>query len=100
MCNKITHTNKDERWKLLILAVKHAAKQKQITQREIAEITGFDRPNANRMLNCNSSITLANFIKLANSVGINLCIDIDDDIIDINSILEKAKQELKTKSSR
>lgn len=64
--------------KLLLRFVAEQAKEKGITEAQIAELTGFKQPNVHRMLSGKFSPTLDNFIRLAEAVGVYFFLDSKD----------------------
>lgn len=61
-----------EAGRMLLRFLHGEAKNKGITQEQMAIKTGFDSSNVNRMLNYRYSPTLENFLKLADSIGVRL----------------------------
>jgi len=61
-----------EAGRMLLRFLHQEAKNKGITQEQIAERSGFIKSNVNRMLNYRYSPTLENFLILADSIGIRI----------------------------
>lgn len=61
-----------EAGRMLLRFLHQEAKSKGITQDQMAERTGFDSSNVNRMLNYRYTPTIENFLKLAESIGVRL----------------------------
>lgn len=62
---------KNEQWELLVLLLKEIAEDKGISQREIAEITGFKQSAISRFFSLKFKPTLDTFLKIAKAVKIN-----------------------------
>jgi len=60
--------------KSLLKSLAELAKEKNITQQEIADKTGFARNNVSRMLKGRYPPTLDNFIRLAEAVGYDVAV--------------------------
>jgi len=61
-----------EAGRMLLRFLHQEAKNKGITQEQIAERSGFIKSNVNRMLNYRYSPTLENFLILAESIGVRI----------------------------
>ena len=68
-----------EAGRLLLRFLHQKAKSKGITQDQMAERTGFDSSNVNRMLNYRYTPTIENFLKLAESIGVRVELHLDSD---------------------
>jgi len=75
---------------MLCLYLKTEAEKKGITHQQIADITGFKRPSVSRMLLGKFSLSLENFIKLADSIGVNFFMESKDSKSDLNQQFEKS----------
>ena len=64
--------------KILLRFVADQAKEKGITQEDIAERTGFSRSNVSRMLAGRFAPTLDNFIRLAEAVEVYFFLESKD----------------------
>lgn len=84
----------DEQWKLFILILAEVAKDKKITQLEIANRTGLHPSNVNRFFSMKYAPTLPLFLKMCRAVGVNLFLDNKDSDTDFNQLFEKAMAEL------
>ncbi len=84
----------EEKWQSLVLVIKQIAKDKGITNAVIAEKTGFQQSNVNRMLNAKYPPKLDNFITLCQTVGITLFFEDKEGNTDLNLAMEKAINEL------
>ena len=60
--------------KMLCRYLGDTARERGISTYEIAEKTGFDRPNVSRMLNGHYAPTMDNFIKLCDAIGVYIFI--------------------------
>lgn len=63
---------------MLLKFVSDTAKEKGITQQEIANRTGWKRTNVNRILTGKYSPSLDNFLRLAESVGVYFFVESKD----------------------
>lgn len=79
---------------LLLNLIKELAKQKGITQEDLARKMGIEKQNINKVLNHRYSPTLKVFLQLAEAVGCNFYIQSKDDPADFNQAFEKAMLEM------
>lgn len=84
----------DEQWKLFILILREIANEKNISQEQIAEITGYQPSNISRFFSMKYSPTLPVFLKICKAVGVNLFIESKDSDTDFNQLFEKAMTQL------
>jgi transcriptional regulator with XRE-family HTH domain len=61
-----------EEMRMLLSTLKERAKEKGITEQQIADITGFIQSNVNRMFAGKYSPLWDNFIELADAVGFHI----------------------------
>lgn len=62
--------------KMLIEFVKQYAEFKGVTQKHIADATGFTQSNVSRILSAKYSPTLDNFLKIAGALNLHLDISV------------------------
>lgn len=79
---------------LLLTLIKELAKQKNLTQEDIANNMGIEKQNVNKILNHKYSPTLKVFLQLAEAVGCNFYIQSADDLTGFNQAFEKAMEEV------
>jgi len=61
-----------EEMRMLLSTLKERAKEKGITEQQIADKTGFIQSNVNRMFAGKYSPLLDNFLELADAVGLHI----------------------------
>jgi len=59
----------------LVLYLKEVAQRRGLTNQQLADKTGIDRPQINRILNGQKTPTLASFFKIADALGVRLRVD-------------------------
>ena len=84
----------DDQWKLFILIIREIAIEKNISQDQIAESTGYHPSNVSRFFKHKYAPTLQMFLKYCRAVGVNLFIESKDSDTDFNQLFEKAMTEL------
>ena len=82
---------------VLLRLLANIAAQKGLTHQDIADKTGFDRPNVTRMLNAHYMPSLNNFLKLAEVIGIYFTAEDKEDNSDMAKALEEALDYLRPK---
>ena len=58
--------------KRLLAQVKECAERRNVTQEQIAEVTGFTQSNVARILSARYSPTLDNFLKITTALDLNV----------------------------
>lgn len=81
-------------WQLFVLLLKFIAEEKGITHQQIADETGFHRPNIVRVFSLKYKPNLDMFIRIAKAVGVNFFFEDLDSNTDLNLAFEKAMDEL------
>ena len=84
----------EQHWKLLVLMLKKIAKETSITHQEIAEKTGLQKSNVTRVFSLKYCPTMANFLAIANAIGVNFFFEDKDSTVELNEIFEQAMTEL------
>ena len=92
--SEATHQNSERDWQLLVLILKQIASEKGITQEQIAEATGYQRQNVNRVFSLRYSPRLDVFINIAKAVGVNFFFEDKDGTTELDLIFEQAMTEL------
>ncbi len=64
----------EQHWKLLIDELKKKVEEKKITRDYLEQATGFKQSNISRIFSKKYGISLPNFIKLCEAVGVRLII--------------------------
>lgn len=85
--------NADIRAKKMIAALKQASDEinevtgkKNLTHQEIADKTGFAQPNISRLLSGKYDISIENYLKLADVLGVKVKLEYKGKIIDLKKI--------------
>ena len=86
--------NNEKHWQTLVLILKHIAIEKNITQDDIAEKTGLQRQNVNRIFNLHYRPRLDIFISIAQAIGVNFFLEDKESKTDLNKAFERAMEEL------
>lgn len=87
-------TQNEAHWKTLVLMLKHIAKDKGITQEQIAERTGFLQSNISRIFSLRYCPSLHIFLAIANAIEVNFFIEDKESKTELNVMLERAMTEL------
>lgn len=66
---------KKEQWEALVLLLKEISKENGITQREIAEKTGFKQSHINRVFSLRFTPTLDTFLKICRALDLDVVIE-------------------------
>lgn len=64
--------NIKHQWQQIVIRLKEAAKEKGISQIDIAKKTGLKAPNISRALNLKKCPTLPTLLLIANAVGVEI----------------------------
>lgn len=81
-------------WQTLVLFLKYIAKEKNITQQEIADSLKVHRQHIMRFFSLRVEPKLGLFIGVANAIGVNFFFESKDSDTDLNKAFEKAMEEL------
>ena len=87
--------NQNEQWMLLVLLLKKIAKDKGITQSQIAEQTGLIQSNISRFFSLKYKPTLDTFLQVAKAVKVNFFFQDQKDKTDLNVMFENAMEQLR-----
>jgi len=77
------NNNQNESWKVLVLLLKEIAEEKSITQQQIADATGMQRSNVNRMFSLKYCPSLDNFFILSKAIKVNFLFEDKEKKIDM-----------------
>ncbi|MCF8360725.1 MAG: helix-turn-helix domain-containing protein [Prolixibacteraceae bacterium] len=89
----------DQHWKVLVLLVKEIAKEKKITHKDIAEKTGMKASSISRIFSLRYRVTLANFIAIAQAVGVNFYFEAQDSKTDLPRCSKAGTNNVRIRSS-
>lgn len=92
--SEATHQNLERDWQLLVLILKQIAAEKGITQEQIAETTGYQRQNVNRVFSLRYCPRLDIFLNIAKAVGVNFFVEDKEGTTELDLIFEQAMTEL------
>lgn len=84
----------EQHWRLLVLMLKNIAKDKGITQVQIAEATGLQQSNVARLFSLKYCPTLNNFIAIAQAIGVNFFFEDKEGDTDLAKVFEQSMEEL------
>jgi len=84
----------EQHWQVLVLLLKNIAAEKGITREQIAEKTGMKASSISRIFSLRYRVTLANFIAIAQAVGVNFYFESKDSESDLNIAFERAMEQL------
>jgi len=84
----------EKHWQILVLILKKIAENKGISHYKIAEITGMQQSNVNRIFSLKYSPTLRNFVDIAQAIQVNFFFEDKEEIMEFNEIFEAAMTEL------
>lgn len=73
----------EQQWSALVLLLKNIAREKGITREQIAEKTGMKASSISRIFSRRYRVTLANFIAIAQAVGVNFYLEDQDSKTDL-----------------
>ena len=90
----ISNNQNEQHWMLLVLLLKHIAKDKGITQETISETTGYNQSNISRIFALKYCPSLEVFLDIASAIGINFFFEDKEGEIELNKVFEKAMEEL------
>lgn len=81
-------------WEILVLLLKKIAKDKGITQEEIAQKTGLLQSNVSRVFSLAYVPRLDTFLAIAGAIGVNFFLEDKEGTTDLSVMFEKAMTEL------
>jgi len=81
-------------WEILVLLLKKIAKDKDITQEEIAQKTGLLQSNVSRVFSLAYVPRLDTFLAIAGAIGVNFFLEDKEGTTDLSVMFEKAMTEL------
>lgn len=90
----------EQQWKLFVLLLAEIAKEKGITQNDIAEKTGFKQSHISRVFSLEYSPSLKNFIAIAGAIEVNFFFEDKEDKTELNVMFERAMEELGRRPDR
>lgn len=85
-------------WQILVQLLKEIADEKGITQREIAEVTGYQESNVSRIFSLRYTPRLDVFLNIAKAVGVNFFIEDKESKTDLSVMFERAMTALGRRS--
>ena len=68
----------EQHWQVLVLLLKNIAAEKGITREQISDKTGMKASSISRIFSLRYRVTLANYVSIAQAIGVNLFIDDKD----------------------
>ena len=95
----------EQHWQVLVLLLKNIAAEKGITREQISDKTGMKASSISRIFSLRYRVTLANYVSIAQAIGVNLFIDDKDSkaVEDAEEALRKEQeqeQEMKITSKK
>lgn len=90
----------ENNWKAMVLLLREVAKEKKISNIEIAEKTGLKKSNVSRFFNLAYCPSIELFLKISMAVGINFFFEDKDSKSDLNVCFERAMTELGRRISK
>lgn len=84
----------DEQWRLLVYLLDEIRKQKNITHDQIADHLQLTRPTVSRFFAAKYKPSLALFLDVAKSLGVNFFFEDKDGTTDLNLAFEQAMDKL------
>lgn len=88
-------TNQNEQhWRLLVLLLKMIAIKKGISQEQIANETGLQRQNVNRVFSLRYCPRLDIFLNISKAVGVNFFVEDKEGTTELTELFEQAMTEL------
>lgn len=64
----------ENNWRDLILKLREIAKEKNMTQQDLADVTGFKQQYISRMFVLQNSPSIENAMKIASALGVSIVI--------------------------
>lgn len=92
----------ERHWQLLVSILKNIANQKNMSNNEIAKITGYNRSTIGRIFDLQFCPKLQIFIDIARAVGVNFYFEDQNEegTTDLNQAFEKAMTDLGRRPDR
>jgi len=90
---------KTEDYKILVQLLKEIAEERGITQKVIAEKTGYKQQNISRVFSLKYSPRLDIFLNIAKAVGVNFFFEDTESKTDLNILFERAMTHLGRRGS-
>ena len=84
----------EQPYRLLVILLKAVAKDKGITQEEIAQKTGLLQSNVSRVFSLAYVPRLDTFLAIAGAIGVNFFLEDKEGTTDLSVMFEKAMTEL------
>ena len=84
----------DYHWKVLVTFLEQIARQKGITQGQIAEATGMKQSSISRLFSLNYVPKLHTFLSIAQAVGVNFFFEDKEGTSDLTKGFEAAMEKL------
>lgn len=81
-------------WQFLVILLKEVCKQRNITQEELAELTGLKQQSISRIFLLKFSPNLKTYMTIANALELNVFFEPRDSKSDISIAFEKVMQEI------
>lgn len=86
-------------YKIFVQLLKEIAEEKGITQKEIADKTGYTQGNISRIFSLRYSPRLDVFLNIAKAVGVNFFFEDRESKTDLNVLFERAMTHLGRRGS-
>ena len=85
----------EQHWQVLVLLLKNIAAEKGITREQISDKTGMKASSISRIFSLRYRVTLANYVSIAQAIGVNLFIDDKDSkaVEDAEETLRKEQEQ-------
>ena len=85
----------EQHWQVLVLLLKNIAAEKGITREQISDKTGMKASSISRIFSLRYRVTLANYVSIAQAIGVNLFIDDKDSkaVEDAEEALRKEQEQ-------
>lgn len=96
----INNNQNEQHWMLLVLLLKHIAKEKGITQETISETTGYNQSNISRIFALKYCPSLEVFLSIASAIEVNFFFEDENSEADLNKAFERAMTELGRRPDR
>ena len=85
----------EQHWQVLVLLLKNIAAEKGITREQISDKTGMKASSISRIFSLRYRVTLANYVSIAQAIGVNLFIEDKDSkaVEDAEEALRKEQEQ-------
>jgi len=84
----------EEHWQLLVLLLKEVAEQREISQLELAEMTGLKQSNISRLFSLKYCPNLRTYMTVAKALQLNVFFETRDADDDLTQSFERAMSAL------